>query len=159
MKMVEKMAPRVLLTALLAVLGLALMPGASLAQSALQALPLEIECESELQIINPTPQTLCAYVWVMYSDGDCADTYSYLIPPLGNNNSGGDYDLPWGEDMSVFILSSYQAPNGGGCTWQVRPAPGLRSWAVQDDTGTTGVNAVDVPLSATVLNTLFNHCL
>ena len=171
MKMAEKIALRVLMVALLAVVGLVARPGASLAQSALQVVPIEGigsynfgEGFSEPRITNPTTMPLCANVYLFYADGSPYDCYSVPVPPFASADdyssicTGNDEDCIFNFEGSFFIVSGVPDPNGNCSPWAAHPKAGLRSWLMIDENGAIGVNAQDAVLSSDVLRGLMRAC-
>jgi len=163
MKMAEKMALRVLMVALLTVVGLVVLPGVSRAQSALQVVAQEGSSsshfgeKSELRSSNPTAMILCANVYFYETDGDLVGCDSYKLYPFESLDPY-DCDNPLDEG-SIFIVSGTPPPNDGDCSpTNVKPKASLRSWLMTDDEGAVGVSAQDAVLSADVLRKLIGDC-
>ena len=164
MKMAEKMALRVLMVALLAVVGLVVLPGVSRAQSALQLVPIEGSSQSgnELRISNPTTFPLCANVYFWSPFGEPDGCFSIMVPPFGSMDECGPYGNvecpnPDIED-TIFIVSGVPDPNGNCSPWAAHPKAGLRSWEMLDDQGAVGISAQDAVLSPAVLSGLMRAC-
>ena len=151
MKIAEKIALRVLMVAFLAVVGLAVRPGVSRAQSALQVVAIEGSGSSTLyglsepRITNPTTMPLCANVYLFNSDGSPYDCYSVPVPPFGSLDDYSsmcdtiEEDCIFNFEGSFFIVSGVPQANvtvNGGCNpLHVHPKAGLRSWLMIDENG------------------------
>ncbi len=169
MKTVEQIALRVLMVALLAVVGLVARPEVSLAQTAPSALQVVAQEgsssshfyeNSELRTTNTTTTPLCANVYRYDTGGSLTDCNSYLVPPFGSLDDfcEGDCSFSLGEG-SIFIVSGLPLPNTGVCSDTiVKPKAGLRSWLEIDDEGAVGVSAQDAVLGADVLRKLIGDC-
>ena len=175
MKNFEKIALRMLMVALLAVVALAVLPGVSCAQSALQVVPIEGSGSvnpwgfSEIRSSNPTTMPLCANVYLFYPDGSPGGCGSFLVPPFASlddycdppEDTVGECYLPIDEG-SIFIVSGVPQANvtvNGGCNpLHVHPKAGLRSWLMIDENGAVGINAQDAVLSSDVLSMLMRAC-
>jgi hypothetical protein len=176
MKTAEKITLRVLMVALLAVVGLAVLPGVSLAQSALQVVAIEGSgiydttwvADSEPRITNPTTMPLCANVYLFNSDGSPYDCYSVPVPPFGSLDDFSsmcdtiEEDCIFNFEGSFFIVSGVPQANvtvNGGCNpFHVHPKAGLRSWLMIDEQGALGINAQDAVLGSDVLSGLMRAC-
>ncbi len=164
MKTAEKIAPRVLMVALLAMVALVARPGMSLAQSAFQVVPQEgdytyhFDTEPELRTTNATAGPLCANYYVYDTYGDIICCVAGIVYPA--NSVDSDFQEDSGLDEgSIFIVSGAQPPNNGNCNpMNPKPKAGLRSWLMVDDEGAVGVNAQDAMVSADVLGKLIMDC-
>ncbi len=166
MEMAGKITLRVLMVALLAVVGLVARPGVSLAQSALQVVAVEgsgsyhFEENSELRSSNPTTSLLCANVYAYDTWGNLQGCDSFQVSPFASLDDYCEGECStWLDEGSIFIVSGTPLPNNGGCNPTiVRPKAGLRSWLMIDDEGAVGVSAQDAAISADVLGKLIRDC-
>ncbi len=169
MKMSEKIALRVLVVALLAVVGLVVLPGVSRAQTAPSALQVvaqegsysyHFDEYSELRTTNATAMTLCANLYYYDTWGNLYGCDSFLLPPFASLDDDCDGECyPPIDEGSIFIVSGTPDPKGNCNPYNAKPKAGLRSWLMTDDEGAVGVSAQDAMLTADLLRKLIWDCV
>ncbi len=162
MLMLEKMAPRVLMVALLAVIGLAVLPGVSHAQSALQVISTESSCELDpvINSTNVTAGNVCENIYI-YNRWGCLEYCTSVELWAFSSLDPDDCDWPLaGFEGSIFIVSTIP-DNFGNCSpvnLSRTAAGGLRSSVIADDMGPIGIPAQDAAASKSTLAKLVSDC-